>query len=122
MFLHRFLTLLALLCLPATPLLAYHVGEKPQPTPVSHTGAPRILHLSQTMLEFVSPASGTVTLRISDVRGNLLSNNGRLYDEAEPSNGAGRFLLRLDRLGSGVYFIVLSNSAGVSATGVVEVR
>ncbi|KXK53008.1 MAG: T9SS type A sorting domain-containing protein [Chlorobi bacterium] len=101
---------------------AYHVGEKPRPAPPSDAGKPQILRVSQTELEFGSAVAGPVALRISDVRGNLLSNNGRYVTEAEPINGKGRFVLNLDNLRSGVYFIVLSNSAGVSSRGVLEVK
>lgn len=118
----RLTPVLALWLLSASIVAAYHVGEKPYPPLLDDAGTPRILRISQTDLEFSALTDGPVTLRISDTRGNLLSNNGRLYTETEAINGKGHFSLDLADLQSGVYFIVLSNSAGVSATGVVEVE
>jgi len=107
--------------LAAAPCLGYHFGEKPGHSDEAN-GRPVIVRLEGDVVEYRCDRDEPVTLAIYDVRGNLIPNNGMLTQQSVPEQGSGRFAIALPSLPSGVYFITLRNSAGITAVGIAGVK
>jgi hypothetical protein len=103
------------------PSSAYHVGEKPA-SRENDTNTPRIVQCTSHHVEFTATIDEPVQLAVYDVLGNLIENNGRMVQTLQPVNGRGVFQLNIGGGISGVYFITLRNSFGVTTISVAEVR
>jgi hypothetical protein len=100
---------------------AYHVGEKP-PGERRSASLPRITFVGTDRVEFSTPIDGEVTLGVYDIRGDVILNEGMASQTIDPIDGRGSFHLMLEAIPSGVFFITLRNSAGITAVGVAELH
>jgi hypothetical protein len=100
---------------------AYHVGEKPS-SRKDDVNTPRIVQCTSHLVEFTATVDEPVQLAVYDVLGNLIENDGRMVQTLRPVNGRGVFQLNIAGGISGVYFITLRNSFGITTISVAEVR